>query len=55
MLSPRLVPGGGAIEMAIAQRLLQNATHGPYRALAHALGKFVVFKFSNRSHIKQHF
>lgn len=38
-LNPRLVPGGGAIEMAVAQRLLQKATHGPYRALAHALGK----------------
>ncbi|XP_057657522.1 T-complex protein 1 subunit gamma [Diorhabda carinulata] len=37
VLSPRLVPGGGAIEMAVAQRLLQKATHGPYRALAHAL------------------
>lgn len=39
-LNPRLVPGGGAIEMAVAQRLLQKATHGPYRALAHALGKY---------------
>lgn len=37
ILFPRLVPGGGAIEMAVAQRLLQKATHGPYRALAHAL------------------
>ncbi|XP_023019420.1 LOW QUALITY PROTEIN: chaperonin containing TCP1 subunit 3 [Leptinotarsa decemlineata] len=37
VLSPRLVPGGGAIEMAVAQRLLQKASHGPYRALAHAL------------------
>uniref|UniRef100_V5GRT0 T-complex protein 1 subunit gamma n=1 Tax=Anoplophora glabripennis TaxID=217634 RepID=V5GRT0_ANOGL len=37
VLSPRLVPGGGAIEMAVAQRLLQKATHGPYKALAHAL------------------
>lgn len=37
MLSPRLVPGGGAIEMAVAQHLLQKATHGPYRSLAHAL------------------
>ncbi|KAL3287626.1 hypothetical protein HHI36_002095 [Cryptolaemus montrouzieri] len=37
VLSPRLVPGGGAIEMAVAQRLIQKATHGPYRALAHAL------------------
>ncbi|CAH1965551.1 unnamed protein product [Acanthoscelides obtectus] len=27
MLSPRLVPGGGAIEMAVAQRLLQKTTH----------------------------
>lgn len=40
MLSPRLVPGGGAIEMAVAQNLLQKATHGPYIALAHALGKY---------------
>lgn len=37
MITPRLVPGGGAIEMAVAQHLLQKATHGPYRALAHAL------------------
>ncbi|CAH1364194.1 hypothetical protein MTP99_000591 [Tenebrio molitor] len=37
MLLPRLVPGGGAIEMAVAQKLLLKATHGPYRALAHAL------------------
>ncbi|KAJ8931474.1 hypothetical protein NQ314_015608 [Rhamnusium bicolor] len=37
ILSPRLVPGGGAIEMAVAQRLLQKASHGPYRALGHAL------------------
>lgn len=42
MLSPRLVPGGGAIEMAVAQNLLQKATHGPYSALAHALGKFSI-------------
>ncbi|VEN63726.1 unnamed protein product [Callosobruchus maculatus] len=27
----------GAIEMAVAQRLLQKTTHGPYAALAHAL------------------
>jgi len=37
VLNPRLVPGGGAIEMAVAHQLLQKATHGPYRALAHAL------------------
>ncbi|KAK4884647.1 hypothetical protein RN001_000918 [Aquatica leii] len=36
-LNPRLVPGGGAIEMAVAHQLLQKATHGPYRALAHTL------------------
>ncbi|KAJ8981799.1 hypothetical protein NQ317_007385 [Molorchus minor] len=36
-LNTRLVPGGGAIEMSVAQHLLQKATHGPYRALAHAL------------------
>lgn len=39
MLHPRLVPGGGAIEMAVSQALLKKASHGPYRALAHALGK----------------
>ncbi|KAK5648749.1 hypothetical protein RI129_003641 [Pyrocoelia pectoralis] len=37
VLNSRLVPGGGAIEMAVAHQLLQKATHGPYRALAHAL------------------
>ncbi|KAB0804133.1 hypothetical protein PPYR_01103 [Photinus pyralis] len=37
VLNPRLVPGGGAIEMAVAHQLLQKATHGPSRALAHAL------------------
>lgn len=37
VLSPRLVPGGGAIEMAVSHALLQKATHGPYRAIAHAL------------------
>lgn len=34
---PRLVAGGGAAEMACAQHLLRKATHGPYRAVAHAL------------------
>lgn len=37
ILSPRLVPGGGAIEMALSQHLVAKATHGPYRAVAHAL------------------
>jgi len=37
MLSPKLVPGGGAIEMALSHQLVQKATHGPYRAVAHAL------------------
>lgn len=37
MLSPRLVPGGGAIEMAIAQKLLSKANNDITRALAHAL------------------
>lgn len=36
-LSPRLVPGGGAIEMAVSHALMQKITHGPYRALAQAL------------------
>lgn len=42
ILMPRLVPGGGAIEMALSQKLMQKATHAPYKALAHALGKLVV-------------
>lgn len=37
MLSPRLVPGGGAVEMALSHHLMQKATHGPYRAVAQAL------------------
>ncbi|CAH0552095.1 unnamed protein product [Brassicogethes aeneus] len=37
VLSPRLVPGGGAIEMAVCQKLLGKGTSGPYTALAHAL------------------
>lgn len=37
MLSPRLVPGGGAIEMALANRLLSKANNEITRALAHAL------------------
>ncbi|XP_017784038.1 PREDICTED: T-complex protein 1 subunit gamma [Nicrophorus vespilloides] len=37
MLQPRLVPGGGAIEMALSQKIMQKATHGPYRAIAQAL------------------
>ncbi|XP_025832859.1 T-complex protein 1 subunit gamma [Agrilus planipennis] len=37
IISPRLVPGGGAIEMAVAQKLQAKATHGPYAAMAQAL------------------
>lgn len=37
MLQPKLVPGGGAIEMALSQKIMQKATHGPYRAIAQAL------------------
>lgn len=46
-LSPRLVPGGGAIEMAISHALLQKGTHGPYKAIAHALGKHGGFHRKN--------
>lgn len=41
-LNPRLVPGGGAIEMAVSQALLKKQAHGPYRALAHALGNVCI-------------
>lgn len=37
MIQPRLVPGGGAIEMALSQHLKNKATHGPYRAISQAL------------------
>jgi T-complex protein 1 subunit gamma len=37
VLEPRLVPGGGAIEMALSQLLTRNQVQGPYRAVAQAL------------------
>ncbi|XP_047995979.1 T-complex protein 1 subunit gamma isoform X2 [Leguminivora glycinivorella] len=38
VLSPRLVAGGGAVEMAVSQALALNAAHNtPYRAVAQAL------------------
>uniref|UniRef100_A0A6B2EH36 T-complex protein 1 subunit gamma n=1 Tax=Phlebotomus kandelakii TaxID=1109342 RepID=A0A6B2EH36_9DIPT len=37
VLEPRLVPGGGAIEMAISQALTRKQVQGPYRAVANAL------------------
>lgn len=37
VLEPRLVPGGGAIEMAISQALNRKQVQGPYRAVAQAL------------------
>lgn len=43
MIDPRLVPGGGATEMAVSQALLENSKSitgvekGPYRAVAQAL------------------
>ncbi|XP_067005710.2 T-complex protein 1 subunit gamma [Anabrus simplex] len=43
LLEPRLVPGGGAVEMAVAQALtekgksVQGVTQWPYRAVAQAL------------------
>ena len=38
VLNPRLVAGGGAVEMAVSQALAANAAHNtPYRAVAHAL------------------
>lgn len=39
ILSPKMVPGGGAIEMAVSQALSQKSKHGPYKAVATALGK----------------
>ena len=37
MLEPRLVPGGGAVEMAVSQALTLKQIQGPYRAVAQAL------------------
>ncbi|CAG4935018.1 unnamed protein product [Colias eurytheme] len=38
VLNPRLVAGGGAVEMAVSQALAANASHNtPYRAVATAL------------------
>lgn len=37
MLEPRLVPGGGAVEMAVSQALTRKQIQGPYRAVAQAL------------------
>lgn len=37
MLEPRLVPGGGAVEMAVSQALTRKQIQGPYRAVATAL------------------
>ncbi|KAH9640809.1 hypothetical protein HF086_001970 [Spodoptera exigua] len=38
VLNPRLVAGGGAVEMAVSQALAANAAHNtPYRAVAQAL------------------
>lgn len=38
VLEPRLVPGGGAVEMALSQALNNKVKHGPYKAVAQALG-----------------
>ncbi|XP_063697182.1 T-complex protein 1 subunit gamma [Culicoides brevitarsis] len=37
VLEPRLVPGGGAIEMALSQILNKKQIQGPYKAVAQAL------------------
>ncbi|KXJ79086.1 T-complex protein 1 subunit gamma [Aedes albopictus] len=37
MLEPRLLPGGGAVEMAVSQALTNKQIQGPYRAVAQAL------------------
>ncbi|KAG5676163.1 hypothetical protein PVAND_006012 [Polypedilum vanderplanki] len=37
MLEPKLVPGGGAVEMAVSQALTRKQIQGPYRAVAQAL------------------
>ena len=43
MLNPRIVPGGGAIEMAISHAISQKAPHGPYKAISQALGMYAMF------------
>ncbi|XP_052865263.1 T-complex protein 1 subunit gamma [Anopheles cruzii] len=37
MLEPKLVAGGGAVEMAVSQALTSKQIQGPYRAIAQAL------------------
>nr|ACZ50717.1 CG8977-like protein [Drosophila buzzatii] len=37
VLQPRLVAGGGAVEMAVSQLLSRKQVKGPYTAVAHAL------------------
>ncbi|XP_053661425.1 T-complex protein 1 subunit gamma [Anopheles marshallii] len=37
MLEPKLLPGGGAVEMAVSQALTNKQIQGPYRAVAQAL------------------
>jgi len=37
VLEPRLVPGGGAVEMALSQILSRKQIQGPYKAVAQAL------------------
>lgn len=37
MLEPKLVPGGGAVEMAVSLALSRKQIQGPYRAVAQAL------------------
>uniref|UniRef100_A0A182S668 T-complex protein 1 subunit gamma n=1 Tax=Anopheles maculatus TaxID=74869 RepID=A0A182S668_9DIPT len=37
MLEPKLLPGGGAVEMAVSQALTSKQIQGPYRAVAQAL------------------
>uniref|UniRef100_A0A182TLD8 T-complex protein 1 subunit gamma n=1 Tax=Anopheles melas TaxID=34690 RepID=A0A182TLD8_9DIPT len=37
MLDPKLLPGGGAVEMAVSQALTNKQIQGPYRAVAQAL------------------
>ncbi|KAH8414023.1 hypothetical protein KR222_002602 [Zaprionus bogoriensis] len=37
VLEPRLVAGGGAVEMAVSQLLTRKQVKGPYTAVAHAL------------------
>jgi T-complex protein 1 subunit gamma len=37
MIEPKLVPGGGAVEMAVSLALTRKQIQGPYRAVAEAL------------------